>query len=61
MSAYKIDQHIGESKELLQALIFIAEQTESEQHELLRHSTVALCWCIIDKLRCALRELPDKS
>lgn len=60
MNLDKIDQHLGESEALLQALIFIAEQTDSSQHELLQHAAVALSWCIIDKLRCALDDLPAR-
>lgn len=47
-------------EQLLHALIFIAEQTESSQHELLQHATVTLSWCAVDKIREALRELSDR-
>lgn len=59
MNLDKIDQHLGESEALLKALIFIAEETDSSQHELLQHAAVALSWSLIDKLRAALDELPD--
>ena len=55
-----IDQHLGETEQLLQALIFIAEQTDSGQHELLQHATVTLSWCAVDKIRETLRELSNR-
>jgi hypothetical protein len=53
-----IDQHLGETEQVLQALIFIAENTDDHQQELLRHATVTLSWCAVDKIRQALRHLP---
>jgi len=53
----RIDQHLGETEELLKALIFIAENTDCDQHELLQHAAVTLCWCAIDKLDIALGDL----
>lgn len=57
MTVDRIDQHLGETEALLKALIFIAENTEGEQHELLQHTAVTLCWCAIDKLGAALSDL----
>lgn len=52
-----IDQHLGETEQLLRALIFIAEQTDSHQHELLQHAAVTLAWSAVDKIRAASREI----
>jgi hypothetical protein len=49
------------AKDLLAALIFIAENTDSNQMELMRHSTVALAWCIRDKLEAALKDTAQLS
>lgn len=49
-----IDQQLAESDCLAAALIFIAENTEDYQIELMRHSAVTLAWAIRDKLRLAL-------
>lgn len=49
------------AEDLLTALILIAENTDSNQIELMRHSIVALAWCIRDKLEAALKDTAQLS
>ncbi|WP_189343656.1 MULTISPECIES: hypothetical protein [unclassified Mesorhizobium] len=44
-------------RDLLNALIFISENVEDHQHELLRHSAVTLCYTALDKIRDADRDV----
>ncbi|WP_287062668.1 hypothetical protein [Mesorhizobium sp.] len=43
--------------DLLRALIFISENVENHQHELLRHSAVSLSYCTLDKIAAANRDV----
>ncbi|TIU48249.1 MAG: hypothetical protein E5W19_18510 [Mesorhizobium sp.] len=51
----RIDQQLAEMRDLLNALIFISENVEDHQHELLRHSAVTLCYSAIDRIAVADR------
>ncbi|RWI96063.1 hypothetical protein [Mesorhizobium sp.] len=53
----RIDQQLAEMSGLLSALVFISENVEDEQVELLRHSAVTLCHCALDKIAAANRDV----
>lgn len=56
-AVHRIDQQQAEIDDLLCALIFISENVEDDQHELLRHSAVSLCYTMLDKVRAASRDV----
>ncbi|RWF49945.1 MAG: hypothetical protein EOS50_30145 [Mesorhizobium sp.] len=56
-AVHRIDQQLSEMSDLLRALIFISENVEDHQHELLRHSTVSLSYCTLDKIAAANRDV----
>ncbi|MER9622647.1 hypothetical protein NKI98_14605 [Mesorhizobium sp. M0222] len=53
----RIDQHLAESHDLLAALIFISENVEDHQQELLQHSAISLCHSVLDKIAAANRDV----
>jgi hypothetical protein len=56
-AANRIDQQLSEMSHLLTALIFISENVEDHQQELLRHTTVTLAYCALDKIAEANRDV----
>lgn len=52
-----IDQHLAEMDGLMTALIFISENVEDHQHELMRHATVTLAYSVYDKIKAANRQM----
>lgn len=56
-AVHRIDQQLAESHDLLAALIFISENVEDHQHELLAHSAISLCYTVLDKLAAANRDV----
>ncbi|CDX54497.1 hypothetical protein MPL1032_190121 [Mesorhizobium plurifarium] len=55
--ANRIDQQLSEMNGLLTALIFISENVEDEQIELLRHVSLTLCHTALDKIAVANRDV----
>lgn len=53
----RIDQQLAEIRQLLVAVIFISENVEPYQHELLQHSAITLCHCANDKIAAANRDV----
>jgi len=56
-AVHRIDQQLSEMSDLLRALVFISENVEGHQHELLRHSATSLCHCTLDKIAAANRDV----
>jgi hypothetical protein len=56
-AVHRIDQQLAESHDLLAALIFISENVEDHQHELLQHSAISLCHSVLDKIAAANRDV----
>lgn len=56
-AVHRIDQQQAEIDDLLSALIFISENVEDHQVELLRHSAVSICYVALDKIRAANRDV----
>lgn len=54
---HRIDQQLAEIDQLLIALIFISENVEDHQHELMRHSATGLCHIAHDKIAAANRDV----
>lgn len=55
--AGRIDQQLAEVDHLISALIFISENVETHQHELLRHTAVTIGYCLHDKISEAGRDV----
>lgn len=55
--AGRIDQQLAEVDHLISALIFISENVEDHQHELLRHTAVTIGYCLHDKITEAGRDV----
>ncbi|ESY05362.1 MULTISPECIES: hypothetical protein [unclassified Mesorhizobium] len=53
----RIDQELAEIDSLLTALIFISENVDDHQHELMRHSATSLCYIAHDKIAAAHRDV----
>lgn len=56
-AVHRIDQGLAEIDSLLTALIFISENVEEDQAELMRHAATALCYIALDKTGAAGREV----
>jgi len=56
-AVHRIDQQLAEMSALLRALIFISENVEDHQHELLRHAATSLCYMADDKIAAANRDV----
>ena len=52
-----IDQELAEMDGLLKAMIFISENAEDHQQELVRHSTVTIAYIVHDKIAAAGRQV----
>lgn len=55
--AGRIDQQLAEVDHLITALIFISENVENHQHELLRHTAVTIGYCLHDKISAAGKDV----
>ncbi|RUW50982.1 hypothetical protein [Mesorhizobium sp. M8A.F.Ca.ET.021.01.1.1] len=55
--ADQIDELLAEMDSLLTASIYISENAEDQQHELLRHTTVSLAYITQDKIKAANRRV----
>ncbi len=53
----RIDQQLAEIDQLLTCLIFISENVEDYQHELMRHSATTLCNIAHDMIAAANRDV----
>lgn len=53
----RLDMHIEECDQLLSASIYIVENADAHQPELLRNSTVTLLWQVRDKLNAMAKHL----